>query len=335
MKLLIILFVTIYACQALLTQPTVSETWNNFKRSHRRRFSNSREERFRKTVFQKKLQQIEDHNERFKLGMETYEIGVNEFTDYTEEEMMSYTHGFQLPLEMPAPLINITSNSSFILRSGLTALPSSLDWRSRGVVTPVKDQGQCGSCWAFSVNGALESHYKIRYGATVTLSEQQLVDCATNLYGCNGGSTSEAFMYIARNGGINYDRDYPYEARDGACRYSSSKPRVVIRGYAYLTGPDENMLMDMVATQGPISVAIDVSGNWGSYKSGVYYSSTCSSTSLNHAVVIVGYGNENGQDYWLVKNSWGSGWGQNGYIKMARNRGNNCGIATFASYPVF
>lgn len=169
----------------------------------------------------------------------------------------------------------------------------------------------------------------------VTLSEQQLVDCVRKASGCRGGWMTDAYMYIARNGGINYDRDYPYRANDGGCRYQSSKPKVTIRGYAYLTGPNENMLKDMVATKGPVSVAIDAGGNFASYSKGVYYNPSCSTNKFTHAVVIVGYGRENGQDYWLVKNSWGSNWGLGGYIKMARNRNNHCGIASKASYPVF
>jgi hypothetical protein len=144
-----------------------------------------------------------------------------------------------------------------------------------------------------------------------------------------------AYLYIARNGGINYDRDYRYEARDNACRYRSSMPRVSVRGYAYLTGPNEEMLKDMVVTHGPVSVAFDSGGNFAGYRGGVYYNPRCSTNKFTHAVVIVGYGRENGQDYWLVKNSWGSNWGQGGYVKMARNRGNHCGIASHASYPVF
>jgi C1A family cysteine protease len=332
MKILVVLLVSLYTCQAGLPESLISEQWTNFKNSHRRRFMNPVEEVFRKRIFQKKLQEVENHNERYRQGLETYELGVNQFSDYTEEELLPYTHGLRLPSETPEPLISIDANSSLVARA---TLPASLDWRSRGVVTPVKNQASCGSCWAFSTTGALESHYKIRYGSTVTLSEQQLVDCVPEAHGCSGGWMADAYMYIARNGGINYDRDYPYEARDNACRYSSSRARVSVRGYAYLTGPNEEMLKDMVATQGPVSVAFDAGGNFAGYSGGVYYNPSCSTNQFTHAVVIVGYGTENGQDYWLVKNSWGSNWGQGGYIKMARNRGNNCGIASKASYPVF
>ncbi|XP_063905466.1 procathepsin L-like [Zophobas morio] len=332
MKILIVLLVIFYTSQAILPRTAVNEKWDKFKQSNTRRFGNAREERFRKTIFHKKIQEIEDHNERYRKGLETYEMGVNQFTDYTEEELMAYTHGLQVPLEEPEPLIRIPANGSVSSRA---ALPASFDWRNSGMVTPVKNQGSCGSCWAFSTTGALESHYKIRYGSTVTLSEQQLVDCVPEAGGCGGGWMADAYMYIARNGGINYDRDYPYQGLDYYCRYNSGRSKVSIRGYAYLTGPNEDMVKDMVVTQGPVSVAIDANGPFASYSGGVYYNPSCTTTTFTHAVVIVGYGNENGQDYWLVKNSWGPNWGLGGYIKMARNRNNNCGIASYASYPVF
>ncbi|KAJ3637180.1 hypothetical protein MTP99_000656 [Tenebrio molitor] len=330
MKILVVLLLSLYACQASLPESVVSDEWSNFKNLHRRRFMNPVEAVFRERIFEKKLQEVENHNERYRQGLETYELGVNQFSDYTEEELTPYTHGLLLPSEAPEPLISIDANSSLVARA---RLPASFDWRTRGVVTPVKNQASCGSCWAFSTVGALEAHYRIRYGRTVTLSEQQLVDCVP--HGCRGGWMPNAYLYIARNGGINYDRDYRYEARDNACRYRSSMPRVSVRGYAYLTGPNEEMLKDMVVTHGPVSVAFDSGGNFAGYRGGVYYNPRCSTNKFTHAVVIVGYGRENGQDYWLVKNSWGSNWGQGGYVKMARNRGNHCGIASHASYPVF
>ncbi|EFA07480.1 procathepsin L [Tribolium castaneum] len=329
MRTLVVLLLVLYTSDA----SSLNEKWENFKQKHGRNFLFSKEEFFRKSLFQKKLQEIEDHNERYRKGLETYEMGINKFSDYTDDELFSYTHGLQLPSELPEPIIKISPNATLSLsRAGL---PSSFDWRSRGVITPVKNQRNCGSCWAFSTNGALEAHYKIRRGSVVTLSEQQLVDCVRQAFGCRGGWMTDAYMYIARNGGINLDRNYPYKASAGPCRFQASKPKVTIRGYAYLTGPNEEMLKHMVVTQGPVSVAIDASGRFASYGGGVYYNPSCARNKFTHAVVIVGYGRENGQDYWLVKNSWGRDWGLGGYIKMARNRNNHCGIASKASYPVF
>lgn len=153
--------------------------------------------------------------------------------------------------------------------------------------------------------------------------------------GCAGGWMATAYDYIGNNGGLDNDGVYPYEAHQYQCRYRSDAVAARVNGYAYLTGPDENMMADMVYTQGPVSVGIDADGDFGYYQSGVYYNPNCEPNKYTHAVVVVGYGNENGQDYWLVKNSWGADWGDHGYIKMARNRDNNCGIAGAASYPVF
>lgn len=145
---------------------------------------------------------------------------------------------------------------------------------------------------------------------------------------------TDAFTYVAQTGGIDSENSYPYTATDGSCHFMSDQVAAQLKGYAYLTAPDENALADMVASKGPISVAFDAEGDFGSYSGGVYYDPNCSTNSFTHAVLIVGYGNENGQDYWLVKNSWGEDWGLGGYFKIARNRDNHCGIASKASVPV-
>ncbi|XP_044265939.1 procathepsin L-like [Tribolium madens] len=333
MNALTFFFLCFYTSSALLPEYLVEEEWNKFKAMHARAFFDPLEESLRKSIFIKNLEIVEEHNEKYQNGSETYEMGINKFSDFTEEELTNLT-GLQLPLEIEQPLINITEESLFFSLG--RSLPASFDWRQRGGVTPVKNQGQCGSCWAFATLGAIESHYKIRFKRTVSLSEQQLVDCVGRGGGCGGGWMPTAYSYIARNKGVNYNRDYRYQARNGKCRYSSSKPHITIRGYAAINNnQNEEAVRKMVATKGPVSVAIHVdTRTFNSYKSGVYNNPSCRGV-LNHAVVIVGYGRERGLDYWLVKNSWGSTWGQGGYIKMARNRRNQCGIATHASYPVF
>jgi len=216
----------------------------------------------------------------------------------------------------------------------LTA-PSEIDWRTRGYVTPVKDQGQCGSCWAFSSTGALEGQHMREYGELIPLSEQNLVDCVTFNAGCHGGWMDNSFIYVMRNGGLDTEQSYPYEAKDGRCRYNVNTVGTKEYGLRDLPWGREDYLKQAVAYEGPISVGIDAThASFMSYKSGVYFEPSCSNITTDHAVLVVGYGTDDGMDYWLVKNSWTVNWGEEGYIKMARNKNNMCSIANYAAFPV-
>jgi cathepsin L len=320
----IFLLVTVVAFASALT--AVDREWTEFKEKFGKEYSAEEDaRRFKTFVANKAL--IASHNKKFDQGEVTFKMGVNKFTDMTTEET-SYLRGYKsegvAELRKAAPTFKSTA----------TAYPTSVDWRSSGYVTGVKDQGQCGSCWSFSATGSLEGQNFASTGRLTSLSEQNLVDCDNLSFGCDGGNMVTAFNYVKNNGGLDTEASYPYEARQGLCRFDPAHIGGHCSGHVNIRQGDEDDLLAAAATVGPVSVAIDASRlSFQFYESGVYYEPLCSSTTLDHGVLVVGYGTLSGEDYWLVKNSWGSSWGERGYIQMARNRNNNCGIATDASYP--
>ncbi|XP_072226287.1 cathepsin S-like isoform X2 [Leuresthes tenuis] len=198
------------------------------------------------------------------------------------------------------------------------------------------DLGSCGSCWAFSAVGALEGQLKKSTGILMSLSPQNLVDCSLKYgnSGCRGGFMANAFQYVMQNHGLDSDAAYPYIGKRDKCKYNSQYRAANCTGYGFLPKGDEFALKVGLASIGPISVAIDASRlKFLFYRHGVYQDHSCTHH-VNHGVLLVGYGTENGEDYWLVKNSWGDHFGDKGYIKMARNKHNQCGIAHYACFPI-
>jgi len=219
-----------------------------------------------------------------------------------------------------------------------TPLATVVDWRTKGAVTGIKDQGQCGSCWSFSATGSIEGVHFLSAGKLVSLSEQNLMDCSTAYgnQGCNGGLMNSAFNYVIANHGIDTEMSYPYQTAQSTCRFSTANIGATISGLKNVAAGNEAALVAAI-NMNPVSVAIDASHNsFQLYKSGVYYESACSASRLDHGVLAIGYGTDDttNSDFFLVKNSWGVSWGMQGFINMARNKNNNCGIATQASYPV-
>jgi len=320
MKALIVLALALVAAQGF----DLDTEWESFKVKYGKNLLTGEEHDRRKNIFANHLKFIERHNAQHALGVHTFTVGINEFADLTNEEFVKQYTGFVAADGLPETSIELTENR-----------PESIDWRDEGAVTPVKNQGQCGSCWAFSTTGTIEGAHFKKTGKLVSLSEQNLMDCSRNNYGCNGGNPYMALLFAIRNGGIDTEESYPYEMRQSYCRYNENNIGATISDARRIIQGSEEDLQNALGSIGPISVAIDAAHtSFQLYRDGVYYEPYCSPYRLDHGVLAVGYGTENGDDYYIVKNSWGSGWGLGGYIKMSRNRNNQCGIATMACYAI-
>ena len=250
-----------------------------------------------------------------------YTVGATPFADMTNTEFVnSKMCGCMLKPTMTKPATPIMEKAV-----------EEIDWREKGAVTPVKDQASCGSCWAFSSTGALEGGNFVANGKLISLSEQQLVDCDTKSNGCGGGLMTNAFQYVMAHG-LCTEEDYPYHAKDEDCKDDKCESAISIKGYEEVPSYDGAALKQAVA-KAPVSVAVEAdSAVFQMYKTGVVDSTACG-TSLNHGVLAVGYA----ADYWIVNNSWGASWGDNGYVKIAYNESGAgiCGINQAASYPTF
>lgn len=317
----------IEAMRAALQDPEVA--FVRWMAEHGKGYANDiNEYKLRLSIFTDNLRYINSHNEK----QSSYWLGLNSLADLTTEEY-SQLLGYEGKAEVPRSKRNTPFRHADV---SLEDLPESIDWRVKGAVAEVKNQGQCGSCWAFSATGAVEGIHQIVNGELVSLSEQELVDCSRENNGCGGGLMDNAFFWILKNGGIDTEEDYAYFAKDGLCdRAKRRKRAVLIDGFEDVPSEDEKALKKAVAKQ-PVAVAIQADvKSFQLYKGGVYSDPQCG-TQLNHGVLAVGYGTEGGEEYWIVKNSWGAEWGDQGYIKIKaqiQNPVGMCGIALVPSYP--
>jgi len=308
-----------------LSESEYQNSFLSYTRQHNKVYSSS-EFNHRYNAFKANLDYINSWNAKKSDTI----LGTTIFSDLTNEEYRAMLLGTKFDGSA-----RLAAASAVADNSSSSAAPTSINWVTKGAVTAIKNQGQCGSCWSFSTTGSVEGIHQITKNNLVSLSEQNLIDCSTSYgnNGCNGGLMDQAFRYIIANGGIDTEESYPYTMASEKCKYKSANSGATISGFTDVTAGSETALQTAAATQ-PISVAIDASHpSFQNYVSGVYYEASCSSSALDHGVLVVGYGTEGTKDYWIVKNSWGTEWGQAGYIWMTRNKNNNCGIATMASFP--
>jgi len=324
MKLLLL---PVLAAVALAGQADYAKLqFAQFKEQYGKIYKTRSEHQMRFDIFQANLKKIEEHN---KSGA-SWKKGINQFSDLTEAEFEAiYVGGYK---RLPIPSGNFTIKSK-----PAKDLPAEVDWRKQGVITDVKNQGQCGSCWAFCTTEMIESYAGIATGSTPELSSQQVTSCTPNPLSCGGtggcmGSIAQlGYTYIQLFGHVT-EEDYPYTSgtttETGDCMYDfmNTAPAIGITGYNVLPSNDQDAVLTHLAEVGPLAVSVYASG-WGSYSSGVYDGCDFDANiAMNHAVQLVGYGTDASEgDYWIVRNSWGSRWGEDGYIRLQRQSTAQCG----------
>jgi len=301
--------------------------FSKFKAEHNKIYRTRQEHSYRLKVFKENIEKINKHN----MAGLSYKLGINQFSDMTEAEFKSqYLGGYK-------SLVNPSEPKMQTPKMAVKDLPESVDWRDKGVVSDVKNQGQCGSCWAFATTEIIESYAALATGDLVELSAQQVTSCTPNPVqcggtgGCYGSIPQLGYTYINLFGHAT-ESDYPYVSghtmATEECAYDimNTAPVVGITGYDSMSN-DQDAVMNHLANVGPLAVAVDAS-YWGGYRSGVFDGCSFSENiGLNHAVVLVGYGTDASEgDYWIVRNSWGSSWGEGGYIRLQRQAKAECGI---------
>merc|ERR1712013_414546 len=288
----------------------LDKTWELWKVQHGRRYESSAEEMYRREVFNNNKREIEKHNRLYREGKESYSQVTNHLSDLTHQEFLNSLGNFK----------SFENNTEVEAMSfdATVAIPAKVDWRDEGAVLPIKNQGHCGSCWAFAAVATLEGAHKISTGELTDLSEQQLVDCSYRYgnQGCEGGWPLKALQYVRDNQGLNTEESYPYMTKMGYCHYNRKYVGSLIKQiYRTQTGSEDSLAM-CLAMYGPVAVAVDAT-EMMSYSGGIYNNIRCNPHNLNHAVTVVGYTT----DSWIIKNSWSTHWGGAGVHEAGQEQG--------------
>jgi cathepsin L len=323
MKVAILLLVSLVLVAAY-TENEYQSAFSTWMHKHAKSYTGV-EFQTRYSIFRSNMDFVRDWN----AGNTGTVLGMTHLADLTNAEYQKIYLGTKVDATARLATATVTKATD--------TYNATVDWRNKNVVTGIKNQGQCGSCWSFSTTGSTEGAHALPTGNLVSLSEQNLVDCSSAYgnEGCNDGLMDNAFKYIIANKGIDTEASYPYQGVQGTCQYNAANSGATISSYTDVTSGSETALATAV-TQQPVSVAIDASHtSFQLYTSGIYHDIFCSSTKLDHGVLAVGFGTDttDNRNYWIVKNSWGTTWGMAGFIYMSKDRNNNCGIATAASFP--
>jgi len=319
--LFVALFATSYTKDTIEKEKELFKVW---KQKYNKSYSSELEENSRFNNFRASLHRVRRRQMKITDGA-TY--GLTKFADMSERE-------FQNKILMRK---KITPNKHSIPKTK-RAVPNNFDWRSTGLVTPVKNQGDCGSCWAFSATETIESAWMMKHKLNnVTmkpLSPQQIVDCDSSDNGCGGGDPPTAYQYVMSAGGQETDADYPYTGEDGTCAFTKSEVYARVSSFDYAcSNSDETQLLQNAYTYGPTSICVDAS-SWSDYQGGVMTAWECAWIDiLDHCVQVVGWNLNAATPYWIVRNSWGSDWGEGGFIRLAYGQ-NTCGMAEEATYVI-
>lgn len=317
--------------------------WDRFKSAHNKTYPTAQEEDLRKSIFFDTLHTITSHNVKYKLKMTSFRIGLNQVADKTFKEFLEMnplneTMKQIMEAELEKLEFNPYENFNFSFPAGeADELPKSFDWREFGAVSRVKDQQECSACYAMAAIGALESQIFIRTRKLLDLSEQEVVDCARNYsnFQCHTGVSFRVFDFIKDRGALSSTVDYPYEGRPGECRAEARRMKIELKGFGsvddYSSSSDET-IMHALMMKGPLVVGLGVAHEtFMRYVSGIYSEPACPPRP-NHAGLLVGFGSENGEDFWIIKNSWGETWGELGFMRLSRNL--TCQFSSTAIYPI-
>ena len=317
---IVLLALALVSCESDL-ETLIFQQFQKFIKKYQKKYDSINEFLARYEVFRMNVM------ETFKEENSLYQTGITKFSDLTKQEFA------KTYLNLNYDAMAMANFDPYIVKVS-NAAPSAYDWRDYGRVSAVKDQGSCGSCWAFATVANLEGLYYANKGVMKTFSEQMLVDCDTSDSGCNGGLMEYSFTWLKKNGGIMTDTDYPYKGTKQTCKSDKTKyVDMTITGYKKLgsswstwSAVDEDEIKEFLYQTGPLAIALNADP-LQTYSSGILdlTSTKCPSSGINHAVTLVGYGTQSSTDYWIIKNSWGKSWGESGYFRIRRGNG-TCGV---------